>query len=66
MLKLEKKRIPIGYEDFKDIIDNDFYYVDKTMLIYEAMLRSHRMRHGLPRCVFTLRQPRVFIYAACI
>lgn len=60
MLKLEKKRIPIGYEDFKDIIDNDFYYVDKTMLIYEAMLRSHRMRHGLPRCVFTLRQPRVF------
>ena len=26
----------------------------------KAMLRSHRMRHGLPRCVFTLRQPRVF------
>lgn len=37
MLKLGKKRIPIGYEDFKDIIDNDFYYVDKTMLIYEIL-----------------------------
>ena len=29
-----KKRIPIGYEDFKQVIDGGFYYVDKTMLIY--------------------------------
>ena len=29
-----RKRIPIGYEDFKQIIDGNFYYVDKTMLIY--------------------------------
>ena len=27
-----KKRIPIGYEDFKQLIDSGFYYVDKSML----------------------------------
>lgn len=32
-----KKRVPIGYEDFKQIIDGAFYYVDKTMLIYEIL-----------------------------
>ena len=32
-----RKRIPIGYEDFKQIIDGNFYYVDKTMLIYELL-----------------------------
>lgn len=32
-----KKRIPIGYEDFKQLIDNGFYYVDKSMLIYELL-----------------------------
>ena len=30
-----KKRIPIGYEDFKQLIDSGFYYVDKSMFIYE-------------------------------
>ena len=34
---LRRKRIPIGYEDFKQIIDGNFYYVDKTMLIYELL-----------------------------
>ena len=32
-----KKRVPIGYEDFKQIMDGAFYYVDKTMLIYELL-----------------------------
>lgn len=32
-----KKRIPIGYEDFKQLIDSGFYYVDKSMLIYELL-----------------------------
>lgn len=31
------KRIPIGYEDFKLLIDGGFYYVDKTMLIYDLL-----------------------------
>ena len=29
LLNNGKKRIPIGYEDFKQIIDGQFYYVDK-------------------------------------
>ena len=32
-----RKRIPIGYEVCKQIIDGNFYYVDKTMLIYELL-----------------------------
>lgn len=31
------KKIPIGYEDFKLLIDGGFYYVDKTMLIYDLL-----------------------------
>lgn len=30
-----KKRIPIGYEDFKEIIEKNLYFVDKSMLIKE-------------------------------
>ena len=32
-----KKRIPIGYEDCKQLIDSGFYYVDKSMFIYELL-----------------------------
>jgi len=32
------KRLPIGYSDYKHIIDNDFYYLDKTLLIKEIVL----------------------------
>lgn len=35
--KRNYKKIPIGYEDFKLLIDGGFYYVDKTMLIYELL-----------------------------
>ena len=37
LLNNGKKRIPIGYEDFKQLMDGGFYYVDKTMLIYELL-----------------------------
>ena len=30
-----KKRIPIGIDDYKDLIDNNHYYVDKTLLVKE-------------------------------
>lgn len=32
-----KKKIPIGVDNFKDIIRNDFYYVDKTGLIVDLI-----------------------------
>ena len=37
LLNNGKKRIPIGYEDFREIIDGSYYYVDKSMLIYELL-----------------------------
>lgn len=33
----EFKPIPIGYEDFKEIIDKECYYVDKTLMIKELI-----------------------------
>ena len=32
-----KKVIPIGFEDFKEIIDKGMYYVDKTYMIKELI-----------------------------
>lgn len=31
------KKLPLGYEDFKTIIDNDFYFVDKSELIKDFL-----------------------------
>ena len=31
------KAIPIGYEDFREIIEKDLYYVDKTLMIKELI-----------------------------
>ena len=31
------KRVPIGIEDFKEMIDKDYYFVDKTLLIKELI-----------------------------
>lgn len=30
------KKIGIGYEDYKRFIDDDMYYIDKTMLIMKV------------------------------
>ena len=32
---MRKKAVPVGIEDFERIINEDYYYVDKTMLIEE-------------------------------
>ena len=31
------KAIPIGHEDFKELIDDNCYYVDKTLMIKEII-----------------------------
>ena len=31
------KKIPIGVEDFKEIIRDNFYYIDKTQYIEEIL-----------------------------
>lgn len=30
-------RVPIGVEDFKELISNDYYYVDKSELIKDTI-----------------------------
>ena len=32
-----KKKIPIGYDDYKEVVEKDFYYIDKTLLIKELL-----------------------------
>ena len=32
-----KKRIPIGIENFKEIVDMDYYFVDKTLMIRDLL-----------------------------
>ncbi len=32
---MSMKRIPIGYEDFKQLIENDLYFTDKSLMIRE-------------------------------
>ena len=33
----KNKRIAIGIENYKEFIDKDFYYVDKTLLIRDLL-----------------------------
>ena len=37
------KKIPVGIEDFKEIITKDYYYIDKTKLIEELLLEGSRV-----------------------
>ena len=34
---MKKKIIPIGYEDFKELIDKNLYFVDKSLMIKELL-----------------------------
>lgn len=31
------KRLPIGVEDFKELVDHQYYYIDKTMFIQDVL-----------------------------
>lgn len=34
-----KKALPVGVENFEDIVKSDYYYVDKTIFIKEILNR---------------------------
>lgn len=34
---MEKMRLPIGIENYKEFMDKSYYYVDKTLLIKELL-----------------------------
>ena len=37
MAETERKKIPIGIEDFKEIIDKNCYFVDKSLMIRDIL-----------------------------
>ena len=43
MTETKKKSIAIGMEDFKEIIEQHAYFVDKTMLIKELIDRTAKV-----------------------
>ena len=34
---MKHKPLPIGVEDFKRLVDNEYYFVDKTLMIKELL-----------------------------
>ena len=43
----EKKKLPVGIDNFEKIIKNNFYYVDKTEMIeYSRAMKSHFRKFG--------------------
>ena len=36
-MEMRKKKLPIGIENFEDMMKEDFYYVDKTGLIVDLL-----------------------------
>ena len=38
-----KKILPIGYEDFKEIIEKDLYYIDKTEVINDLLNNKNKV-----------------------
>lgn len=38
-----KRALPIGYDDYKEVIENGFYYVDKTLLIKDILDRRAKV-----------------------
>ena len=40
---MRKKAVPVGIEDFKELIQDGYYYVDKTLLIVEMLMNRPKV-----------------------
>ena len=40
---MERKKIGIGYEDYKEFVDQDMYYIDKTLLIRDILAQGGKV-----------------------
>ena len=49
---MDKKKLPIGYDNFKEVITDNYCYVDKTKIIEELI--------GKNKKVFLFPRPRRF------
>ena len=41
---LNQKKLGLGVEDFKEIIEQDYYYIDKTKFIEEILLDGAKIK----------------------
>ena len=46
------KKLGVGYENYKDFIDNDLYYVDKTLLIRDIVKKGGKVTLFYPPQTF--------------
>ena len=37
---MRKKAVPVGIEDFKELIQDEYYYADKNLLIDEMLMNK--------------------------
>jgi hypothetical protein len=42
-MSMKMKKLPVGVSDFKDMVTNDYYYVDKTLLIKEIIDKGDKI-----------------------
>ena len=42
-MSILKKPLPIGIENYKELIDKDYYYVDKTLMIKNLLERGSKV-----------------------
>jgi hypothetical protein len=47
--RLHMKPIPIGISDYKKIVDGNYYYVDKTLLVQDIMESGEVVQICRPR-----------------
>ena len=40
---MRKKAVPVGIEDFKELIQDGYYYIDKTLLIDEMLMNKSKV-----------------------
>ena len=40
---MERKKIGIGYENYKEFVDQDMYYIDKTLLIRDILAQGGKV-----------------------
>ena len=40
---MRKKAVPVGIEDFKELIQEGYYYIDKTLLIDEMLMNKSKV-----------------------
>ena len=52
IVMMPRKKLPIGVDNFKEIVDGNYYFIDKTLMIKEIIDRQSK--------VFLLPRPRRF------